>query len=59
MFNALKQIKDGTIYTFHLKTNEILANCKILQNDTDRKLLTIEHLDNEISLSYSSISQFL
>ena len=59
MFNQLKQIKEGSTHTFQLKTNDILSDCKIIENNTDKKLLLIEHLDNEISLDYSSISQFL
>lgn len=58
MFSRLKTIKEGEIYNICLKQDDVLMNCKVIENDTDKKLLYIEHLDNNISLSYSSIKDF-
>lgn len=58
MFQRLKTIEEGKIYNFFLQGGQILMNCKIIENDIDLKLITIEHLDNEISLNYNSIKDF-
>lgn len=59
MFQLLKKILKGDNLNFLLKeNNQILMNCNIIENNTDLKYLTIEHLDNIIDLDYSSIENF-
>lgn len=59
MFQLLKTILKGDNLNFLLKEdNQILINCHIIENNTDLKYLTIEHLDNVIDINYSSIKDF-
>lgn len=58
MFKKLKTIQEGNIYNFQLKTNQMLMNCKIIENDTDKKLLFVKYFHNEMTIDYSNIENF-
>jgi|688.fasta_scaffold1077795_2 hypothetical protein len=58
MFQKLKTLNINDIINMQLKSDNYLFNCKITENDTDKKLLTIHQFDKQFTVNYVDVLNF-